>query len=134
MNTTQKIPVAKIILERAEGMPHECVKKEFVSFFTANNQLELWGFTAPEKDNGYDKVDFEIQWEDGETYKGRFDLQKGGRESDGSNLQGHVKGMADYYMGKSKWAMESYGKEKYMELIKEHQEEAREFLEKYELE
>ena len=30
--------------------------------------------TAP-KEMGYDKVDFLVTWEDGETYEGRFDMK-----------------------------------------------------------
>ena len=40
-------------------------------------QLAKWGISAPEG-GGYDKIDFLVQWENGHSYGGRFDLQRGG--------------------------------------------------------
>ena len=42
--------------------------------------LVEWGRTAP-KDNGYDKVDFIVKWDNGKSYIGRFDMQEGGTDS-----------------------------------------------------
>lgn len=41
----------------------------------ADAVLREWALTAPAS-GGYDKCDFIITWEDGETYEGRFDLTR----------------------------------------------------------
>ena len=43
-----------------------------------------WGYSAP-KEGGYDKCDFAVVWENGNSYEGRFDMQFGGLE-DGLNF------------------------------------------------
>lgn len=71
-----KIPVKKIWLNRAEGPTKETGQRHFASFEAADAQLALWAHTAPKKGHGYNKVDFKIEWADGETYQGRYDLSK----------------------------------------------------------
>jgi hypothetical protein len=48
------------------------------------NQFFVWGRSAPKPGNGYDKCDFEVGWENGQVYDGRFDIQEGGRDGDQS--------------------------------------------------
>jgi len=43
-----------------------------------SRQFSQWGDTAPEM--GYDKCDFEVGWQGGQQYGGRFDMQKGGTD------------------------------------------------------
>ena len=75
--------IVKVMLDRAEGPTALCGKKEFVGEVVQDGSvldtLRAWGKTAP-KDGGYDKVDFEVQWEGGESYAGRFDMQHGGTD------------------------------------------------------
>lgn len=70
------VQVKEIKLYRAEGLIEECGPAgPFDSFKAADEKLRLWAGTAP--DGGcYDKCDFEIEWTDGETYKGRYDLKR----------------------------------------------------------
>jgi len=44
-----------------------------------NSKLMVWGISVAK--DGYDKVDFTVEWENGEVYNGRFDMGYGGRDS-----------------------------------------------------
>jgi len=46
-------------------------------------RFSTWGMTAPDS-GGYDKCDFKVAWENGETYEGRFDMKRGGTDGDES--------------------------------------------------
>lgn len=73
--TARKSPVKSITLTRAEGLEHECGKPVTVSTWdAASATLSGWAWTAP-KDGGYDKCLFTVEWANGETYQGRFDLE-----------------------------------------------------------
>ena len=123
----------RIKLHRAEGPSEECVEKTFNSFADANNQLALWGVTAP-KGGGYDKVDFTVDFgitdENGEPveYSGRFDMVYGGSNDSGENLQGQIKNYLSFLGGlsTSNWMIDKYGLNYYKE--KYNSEEARQFL------
>ena len=55
-------------------------------------QFRNWGYSAPQG-GGYDKCDFEVGWEGGQSYNGRFDMQYGGtdgRENFWASLQGRL--------------------------------------------
>ena len=75
--------VIKVVLNRAEGPTAECGKKEFVGQAIRDGDvlktLRQWGMTAP-KNGGYDKVHFEVEWEGGHSYCGRFDMKFGGTD------------------------------------------------------
>jgi hypothetical protein len=67
--------VTNVRLMRAEGPSHLCRKERNVpSLKEATWIIHDWATTAP-KDGCYDKVDFTVTWEDGETYEGRFDMK-----------------------------------------------------------
>ncbi len=76
------IPAVKIEITRAEGLTSEVTGKPEVctdahidgAWECANHVLVKWSGTAP-KEGGYDKCDFKVTWEDGETYEGRYDLK-----------------------------------------------------------
>jgi hypothetical protein len=55
--------------------------------------LAQWAQTAPEPGNGYDKVDFEVAWADGESYSGRYDMNRWGEDSErnGHDLARHIR-------------------------------------------
>ena len=71
-----------IILDRVEGSHVEVGRPEARIeradhediWSTADSTLKDWSETAP-KEGGYDKTDFTIVYDDGETYKGRYDLK-----------------------------------------------------------
>ncbi|MBI4573009.1 MAG: hypothetical protein HY713_06945, partial [candidate division NC10 bacterium] len=48
----------------------------------------------------YHKVDFQVLFANGTEYGGRFDLQHGGRESDGATLEAHVHSFALCHAGR----------------------------------
>jgi len=58
-------------------------------------KMSEWGRTAPD-DGGYDKVDFEVGWENGLVYGGRFDMQYGGTDG-GETFWTSLKGRVEFY-------------------------------------
>ena len=129
-----KIKVVKINLYRAEGRVQDCVAATATRFSAADAWLRCWSTTAPD-DGSYHKCDFTIEWADGETYEGRYDLKK----HDGSldNLIGrHVRRFLEWQGGiaKDPWC----GPAEYQEYLRQHtspaaQAECRKFLKNYEI-
>lgn len=103
METLAKIPVTKIELYRAEGPTKECGPAgPFNTWEEADRRLAIWATTAPEN-GGYDKVDFTITFADGETYKGRYDLQRHGEDGErGFSIAKHVKSHVAFLAHKPK--------------------------------
>lgn len=62
-----------------KGAKYVYFKREDLLAVVGRKMVE-WGETAPEG-GGYDKVDFEVGWENGLTYGGRFDMEKDGKEN-----------------------------------------------------
>jgi hypothetical protein len=86
-----------ITLVRAEGLINECNKPKVArSWAEANAILFNWSRTAPEH-GGYDKCDFTVIFEDGQEYKGRYDLVHYRREH--PSLARHVKDFVRYLAG-----------------------------------
>lgn len=100
-----KIGVKAVALSRAEGLIEECYAVVYYKGETApviddrhfknaalipvsgdivsevHQKLVEWGRTSPDPESGcYDKTDFMVIWEDGESYAGRFDMQNGGTD------------------------------------------------------
>jgi len=79
----------KITLKRVEGPNRECGRwtEPYYSWHDAQIMLYAWGRSVGD---GYDKVEFRICAEGGESvYSGRFDLEKSGLEN-GATLREHV--------------------------------------------
>ena len=92
-----KIKVKKITLERAEGPSPLDSPRTAPSFEEADRILREWAHTAPEG-GGYNKIDFEIEWQDGETYKGTYDLKR--QDEARANLIGsHVQEFLSFHSG-----------------------------------
>ena len=70
------IKVKRVKVERVEGPCELCVTREFTTIPAANDWLAENSLTAPD-DGCYDKHDFCIEWEDGQTYDGRIDVEQG---------------------------------------------------------
>ncbi|RQT26018.1 hypothetical protein [Burkholderia contaminans] len=88
-----KAAVTKIRLRRAEGL----TSLQWVavgSWAAADSQLRAWANTAP-KGGAYDKCDFEVEWESGAQYQGRYDLKHWQVES--PDLAAHVRCNAYFY-------------------------------------
>ena len=103
MSTKSK--VSYVVVNRAEGPTEECGAVLFYSgdvvpvdyddksghyrgavpvkcaaiMDEVQKQFTKWGHSAPD-DDCYDKCDFKVVWENGESYEGRYDLQKGGTD------------------------------------------------------
>ena len=77
---------------RADGLP-----ATFKNFAKANALLKEMAVTAP-KDGAYDKTDFEIEFADGETYKGRIDL-KFEHATKARIIEDHVRAHLTFYAG-----------------------------------
>lgn len=86
------VPVKKIVLDRAEGPSDECFSRTFKSFDEADSALRKWSWSTK---GAYDKVDFEITFKDGETYKGRYDMV----HNDPGRLREHVLEFLGFYGG-----------------------------------
>ena len=105
------IPAVKIEITRAEG-PHEevgkpevCTREAYFGIWDCADRILIrWSHTAP-KAGGYDKCDFTVTWEDGETYNGRYDLKHHAVEF--PNLAKHVYDFAMFHAGLwSSWMTE----------------------------
>lgn len=93
-----KIPVKSVFLNRAEGPTRDIGQRTVPSFEAADDQLRRWARTAPKKGGGYDKTDFKVEWADGETYDGRYDLQR--EDTTKSNLLGsHIQHYLAFHAG-----------------------------------
>ena len=126
---TEVVPVKRIILDRVEGPTESCGERIASDFRHTDLLLQGMAHTAPEQGRGYDKVDFKIEWEDGETYEGRYDLNKFGEDDDlGQSLVRHVRNHLSFIAHKPD-CESSYFKSE--EDAEKNAQEALEFMEKY---
>jgi hypothetical protein len=133
-----KHQVVKVELDRAEGPCDECVKVEFAgadAMMKAQTQMIRWSHTAP-KDGGYDKCDFTVTFDDGQTYKGRYDLVHSGRNDGGETIAEQVRNYIGFLAGELRpsWMDDS----QWLRACQRHEAdgmatEARKFLEAYEV-
>lgn len=127
------IRVKSITLTRGEGPAAECDRPQTVSSWTsANRVLRQWSETAPKDCQTYDKCDFTITFEDGETYEGRYDLKHWACGY--PDLAKHVRDFVAFYAGQYKPAWMS--EEQYREFLetphfKKTKSEFEHFLENY---
>ena len=99
--------IKEIKLSRWEGPTNNCGTFTVATFEQADDQLRSWSWSAPEKGQGYDKCGFTITFENGETYEGRYDLNRGTIHS----LQQHVQNFLLCMSGQKKprhWTDEQY--------------------------
>ncbi len=83
-----RIPIKCIELHRVEGSRHECIRLPVYTFDAASIALARWAHTAPD-DGSYHKCDFTVTYTDGETYKGRIDLER--RHFGGYDVKAHMR-------------------------------------------
>lgn len=131
-----KKKLVRVIFERAEGPTAECGKKEFTSLADAQVQAFRWACTAPPPGKGYDKCDFQLVFEDGHTYDGRYDLQNTGYNSSKETIGDQAVNFLSYLAGLRRPL--HFTDELWTSCCKEHEttgiaKEAREFLEAYEI-
>lgn len=119
--TSKKLQVTEIWLERLEGKSEEqtliasevgsnssCNSKKNI-WQLANEILARWAVTAPTR--GYDKVDFKVSWEDGETYEGRYSLKY--HDIILANLGRHIHSFLMFYLEKPR----HLSKENYQDIL-----------------
>lgn len=133
-----KIRVKSITVTRAEGLIEEVGKPQTVSedniWEKANKVLLDWSRTAPKDCHTYDKCDFIITYEDGETYKGRYDLKH--LICEYPDLGQHVKDFVTFHAGQRKPAWmtdEQYQNVMKLSHIQEMKPEFERFLKNYEI-
>lgn len=127
-----KVKVKEVWIRRAEGLPEECVALTLQSIAEADAVLRRWALTAP-ADGCYDKCDFTIAFEDGDTYSGRYDLKR--HDAGHADLIGrHVRQFVEFYAGL--WKPPHWSEEDYEREIRRDVERClkyKEFLDKYEI-
>lgn len=108
-----------IILERGEGPSDECGEPAvFKNFEDAGHALAIWARTAP-KGGGYDKTDFIVVWNDGETYEGRVDLKR--EHVLGYDLRAHIRSAWTFCAGLAKPA--HLTQERYDKFLRQQEQE-----------
>lgn len=91
------IKPALIEIVRAEGPTNLCgITQRAKGWADANMILRANSTTAP-KGGAYDKHDFKVTFEDGQTYSGRYDLKHW--EEEQPDLAGHVRAFLRYLAG-----------------------------------
>lgn len=108
-----KSPLVQIDLIGAEvpGEPRAVGR----SWDDAHAVLREWGRTAPQAGEGYHKCDFTLTFRNQKQYSGRFDLRAGGVESDGSDLQAHVRAFCQFHSGR--WCPPHLSPERYKAVL-----------------
>lgn len=102
MTAVAKVSVAEVRMERAEGPVDECVEVVLEgpdALDKAQEVFRKWSKSAPEPGGGYDKCDFVVTFEDGETYSGRYDLQNTGLNDSGETVRGQMKSFIGFLAG-----------------------------------
>lgn len=96
---SEKIKAKEIVFSRAEGPSDECITVSCSSFGEVNRVINQAARTAPAL-GGYDKCDFSVVFEDGETYKGRYDMVRDDMTRTGM-LEQHMRSHMEFYAGLS---------------------------------
>ena len=69
------VKIRTIQLTRAEGAVADLATVTVTSWDAATATLRAWARTAPRPGDGCHKCDFIVAWENGQTHKGRYDLE-----------------------------------------------------------
>jgi hypothetical protein len=92
----------KIAITRAEGPTELCRQGKVFEgpdcWEAASSWLFSQGHTFPAT-GGYDKHDFEVIWDDGETYEGRLDCQHPDCKNPDLDVAEHVRDFLELYAG-----------------------------------
>ncbi|WP_054029191.1 hypothetical protein [Bacillus sp. FJAT-28004] len=95
---TTDVRIKKITITRGEGPSKLCGIPYFADTWEgANEILAKMAIHAPDS-GGYDKTDFDIEFNNGETYRGTYDLKYQDRIY--GDLYRHVKDNCEFYAGK----------------------------------
>ena len=127
----------KIQITRAEGPTRLCGKTYTFEgescWEDARHHLYGQSSTFP-KSGGYDKHDFVVTFDDGETWEGRLDCKHCTCDDPDLDVKGHIRSYAEFYAGRRRPA---YMKpEVYLRVVEENAEAKKfmvEFLESYDV-
>lgn len=132
-----KLKAVRITIDRAEGPCALCTgPKTFRGsevWIQARDYLHGQAHTFP-ANGGYDKHDFEIEWEDGRKYEGRLDCQSATKSDPDLDVALHVKRHLEFYAGlwcPSHMTKEQY--EDYLNRMKVERSDAQAFLGHYQI-
>lgn len=89
--------VASISLTRIEGAPVAGIIERVSTFGRADTVLRRWSESVA-RDGGYDKCEVSVEWENGATYHGRYDLVNW-RDAQ-PDLARHIRELAYFYTGR----------------------------------
>ncbi len=99
---TAKIPAVKITITRAEGPTELCRKPKMFEgprcWTAANAWLMGQSETFPAQ-GGYDKHDFVVEFENGETYEGRLDCKASDCDDPDLNVAKHMRDFIEFMAG-----------------------------------
>jgi hypothetical protein len=130
------ITATEIRVERAEGPTALCVERSFKGpncWQDANTWLVGQSHTYP-KTGGYDKHDFKVTFEDGETYEGRLDCQHPSCDNPDLNVARHVRDFVEFLAGTRRPAhMKPEVYQRYLDTDPKGVAGAREFLATYDI-
>ncbi|WP_454740448.1 hypothetical protein [Cupriavidus necator] len=89
--------VTTISLTRIEGAPSGAITRRVSSWAQADSVLRRWSESVA-RDGGYDKCEFAVEWENGASYQGTYDLVNW-RDAE-PDLAKHVRELAYLYTGR----------------------------------
>ncbi|QYY33701.1 hypothetical protein K2O51_31135 (plasmid) [Cupriavidus pinatubonensis] len=89
--------VASISLTRIEGAPVAGINERVTTWAQADSVLRRWSESVA-RDGGYDKCEFSVEWQNGATYHGRYDLVNW-RDAT-PDLARHIRELAYFYTGR----------------------------------
>lgn len=129
-----KIQVKSITINRAEGPISLCRKTTHKNWVAAEKRIIDIRSTV--NHDGYDKCDFKIEFEDGETYEGRYDAKSSNSSDHG--LAAHVNSWLGFNAGICKPAHMT--EKQYQECLARNEKynpgfakECKEFMAKYQI-
>jgi len=131
---TTRHEATRIEITRGEGPAVLCGRTQTFDgpdcWAEANRWLFRQSTTFP-RHGGYDKHDFVVTFDNGETYEGRLDCKHASCGGNDLNVASHVRGFQEFYAGVRRPAHMS--PERYEEFMRHnaHAEEARDFLANY---
>ena len=97
---SEKIGVKSIMIMRAEGPSKLCgVKHYFNSWREANRFLWEYNSSYPGMNEGYDKHDFTVIFDDGLEWSGRLDVKQSSVPDNDQDIRMHIRDFAEFQSG-----------------------------------
>jgi hypothetical protein len=128
-----KVKVQALWIDYKEGSPNPLVNRIYARFADFNLALAQMAGDAP-PGGAYDKVSFVVLYQDGEAYRGRFDLKRE-HAAGGPLLETHMRRELEYWSGRRSppgWSPERH-KRALGDIAEEVQSEAARWLDGYQI-